>query len=253
MMRSNLQKGIFILLALFSTQLFATAAQNTSTSKPLQNTSTCNHFLPTLTCNRFLNSSICHHLYVGGMLGAASLMDRESTNIPVHDEHYLSALGAIGGILGGYNFQLQKQWRLGLEGFINASSINISDDQNYTPQTSYTVNMRYNFGVRLLPTYEFTPTTAGHVVLGYSNAGFKINDDGNYGLINKTFSKSGFQTGLGIETCVVRPVSLRGDVLYTFYTSQSSNGVTTTSPSTIQAYNNKLSTLEAELSIIYNI
>lgn len=222
-MYTKLRKGIFILLTLSSTPLFATAA---------------------LTPN---------HFYVGGMVGALSLMDRESTNNPIHDAHYLSALGVIGGILGGYDFQLQRQWRLGLEGFINANSVNISANQNYAPQASYTVKMHYNFGVRLLPAYEFTPDTEGHIVLGYSNARFNINDNGNYGIINKTFSKGGFQTGLGITTVIIKHLSLRSDVLYTIYSLQTSNGVTTSSPPTTQVYNNKLSSLEAELSIIYNI
>ncbi len=225
-MYSNFRKRIFIFLALFSSQTWAAVIDNTF---------------------------LCNHFYVGGMLGVAGLMDRESTNNPVRDVHYLSAAGAIGGALIGYDFQLQNQWKLGLEAFANATSINISDNQNYAPQVSYTVNMRYNFGVRVLPAYEFTPDTAGHLVLGYSNAGFKINDNGNYGIINETFFAGGFQTGLGMETFLTKHVSLRSDVLYTIYSSQTSNGVTTSSPPTNQAYHNNLSSLEAELSIIYNI
>lgn len=191
------------------------------------------------------------NFYAGANVGAASLIDKESTNNPIHDSHDLSALGIVGGGLAGFDFTLRDKLKLGIEGFANAANVNISDNQNYTPVTSYTVNMRNNFGVRLLPGYEFTPGTIGHVILGYSAAKFEINDNGNYGIVNSQFRQNGFQYGLGLVVALFKHLSLRTDVLYTSYGSQTSQGVTTTTPSTTQNYRNNLSTLEGNLAFIF--
>lgn len=195
------------------------------------------------------------HFYVGGNMGIASLTDKESTDNPIRDVHYLSSTGFVGGGLFGYDFTLRDQVKLGLEGFINTTDLNLSANQNYSPVTSYTVNMRYNAGIRLLPGYEFTPGTVGHVIIGYSYAQFKINDNGNYGIINKRFNKNGLQLGLGVKTSLFqfKNLSLRTDVLYTAYSSQTSNGVTTTTPPGVQVYHNQLATLEGNLALIYQL
>ncbi len=220
-MKSNFRKGIFILLSIFSSQVFASVSDN--------------------------------HFYVGGMLGASSLADEESTNTPLYDKHTLGASGFTGGVLAGYNYHLRNQWWLALEAFLNGVSINIADNQNYAPQSSYTVNMRYNTGLRILPAYAFSPSTSGHLILGYASGSFKINDNGNYGIINKTFSRGGLQAGVGLQTALSQHVDLRADALYTSYGSQSSNGVTTSTPPATQSYRNNLSTLEAGLALVYNV
>lgn len=189
--------------------------------------------------------------YLGANIGAASLIDKENTNNPIRDRHDLSAFGAVGGGLLGFDFTLWCQVKLGIEGFANATSLNISDNQDYAPVTSYTVNMGNNLGLRLLPGYEFTPGTLGHVILGYSSAKFEINDNGNYGIVNSQFRQNGFQFGLGLIAVLLNDVSVRTDVLYTTYGSQTSNGVTTTTPATPQNYHNSLSTLEGNLALIY--
>lgn len=192
------------------------------------------------------------NFYAGANIGVASLIDKENTNNPISDRHDLSASGVLGGGLVGYNFTLQNHFKLGLEGFANYTDLNIADNQNYSPISSYTVNMRNNVGLRLLPGYEFTADTLGHIILGYSSAKFEINDDGNYGIINSEFRKNGFQFGLGMMTALFKNISIRTDVLYTAYSSQTSHGVTTTTPATTQNYYNSLSTLEGNLALIYN-
>lgn len=191
------------------------------------------------------------NFYVGANIGAASLIDKENTNNPISDSHDLSAFGVVGGGLVGFDFTLRDQLKLGVEGFANATSINISDNQNYAPVTSYTVNMRNNLGLRLLPGYAFTPGTLGHVIVGYSSAKFAINDNGNYGIVNSQFRKNGFQFGLGLITALFNNASIRADILYTTYGSQTSYGVTTTTPATTQNYHNNLSTLEGNLVLVY--
>ena len=179
-MNSNIFKGTLLALALFTSQ----ASQALTTTKE-----SC------LYCDRF---------YVGAMAGIASVMDRESTTSPNRNVHYLSAAGPIGGAVLGFDFCLYEQVRFELEGFANAPSITISDNQDYAPQSSYTVKMRYNAGIRGLPTYEFTPQTAGHLILGYSYGKFSIRDNGNYGYVNKMFGQNGIQYGLGMETFLAK-------------------------------------------------
>lgn len=141
------------------------------------------------------------HFYLGGSIGAVGLIDKEKTNNPIVDIHHLSTAGILGGPLLGYEF-MHDRWKLGIEGFFNGTGLKLYANQNYAPQASYQVKMFYNTGIRILPSYELTPKTSGHIILGYSNASFHIKDNGNFGLISNRFSKNGFQSGLGLRTCL---------------------------------------------------
>ena len=226
-MTSNFQKSMAVGLTIFSNYAFA----STLSTQP-----THSHY---------------NNFYIGADIGAASLMDKESTNIPIRDIHNLSAAGIVGGGLIGYDFTLHDPWKLGLEGFMNATDLNLSTNQNYAPSASYKVNMHYNLGLRMLPGYEFTAGTVVHAILGYSYGSFHVKDNGDYGIINTQFSKSGFQCGLGMKTPVYKTLSIRGDVIYTAYLSQNSSGLTTSTPASTQIYYNNLSALEGDLSLIY--
>lgn len=199
----------------------------------------------------FIAPDCYNNFYVGANLGLASLTDKESTNNPINDTHYLSSTGLLGGALVGYDFTLRDQFKLGLEAFANVADLSIADNQNYAPITSYTVNMRDNYGIRLLPGFALTPGTVGHLIVGYSYGKFSINDNGNYGIVGTQFNKSGIQFGAGVTTALFKNISVRFDVLYTDYASQSTNGVTTTTPPGIQSYQNNLAVLEGNLALIY--
>lgn len=189
--------------------------------------------------------------YLGANIGIASLTDKETTYNPIRDLHFLSSSGIVGGVLLGHDFTLCNRFKLGAEGFINATNVNLDDNQNYAPISSYTVKMRYNLGFRVLPGYEVIPGMVWHTILGYSYSQFSINDNGNYGIIDTHFNKGGFQFGLGLTTSLCRNIFIRTDLVYTNYSSQTSNGTTTSVPATIQAYHNDLATLEGNFSLIY--
>ncbi len=190
--------------------------------------------------------------YIGGDIGVANLTDKESTPYApgLYDMHQFSSTGFVGGGLIGYDLSVMDRIKLGVEGFINGSALNIAAEQKYETQPSFNANMRYSAGVRLLPGYEFSRGTVGHVILGYSYGKFNLKDTGNYGFIDTGLSRNGFQAGLGFKVpCHLKNLSLRGDMIYTTYGSSMSLGQSTSLAP--QNYNNTFATLEGTLSLVY--
>ncbi|MDP3704345.1 MAG: outer membrane beta-barrel protein [Legionellaceae bacterium] len=190
--------------------------------------------------------------YIGGDIGVANLADKESTLYAPgqYDRHQFSSTGFVGGGMIGYDYGVIDRLKLGVEGFMNGTALNSAAEQKYGTQPSFNANMRYNAGVRLLPGYEFSPSTVGHVLLGYSYGKFNLKDTGNYGLIDTGLSRNGFQAGLGLKVpCHFKNLSLRGDVIYTTYGSSTSLGQSVTLAP--QNYNNSFSTIEGNLSLVY--
>ena len=202
-------------------------------------------------------SCINHGLYVGGNVGLLNLNDNEWTSASGAG-HQLGAAGINGGGLIGYDLTFYERFKLGAEAFANAVGNSLAAEQLYAPVTSYTAKMRYELGVRLLPAYMFSPCTSVHMILGYADGNFAINDDGDFGYINKQFSQNGFQTGLGVMTSLLSNGSflssygalfLRGDLLYTTYASNSSAGTTTQNQP--QTYKNGFATIAGNLALVY--
>lgn len=187
-------------------------------------------------------------LYLGANVGVSNILDNASWLINP-EEHDLGSLGIVGGGFIGYDYSVTDRAKIGVEGFANAAGLNASI-RHYFTGTSYSVNSRYNAGIRILPGYQFTPDTVWHLILGYSNAQFNIKDD-QYGLLNKSYNKSGFQSGLGLTSALAGGLSIRLDAMYTTYASQSSTGSSNVSSSQFQYYTNDFSTLEGDLSLIY--
>lgn len=187
-------------------------------------------------------------LYVGANIGVSNLLDNASWLINPED-HDLGSVGIVGGGFIGYDYSVTDGIKIGIEGFGNAVGLNTSI-QHYFTGTSYSVDSRYNAGIRILPGYQFTPDTVWHVILGYSNAQFEIKDN-LYGYLNKTYNKSGFQSGLGLTSTIMGGLSVRLDAMYTKYAGQSSTGLSNVSSSPFQYYTNDFSTLEGDLSLVY--
>src|SRR3990167_8087965 len=80
--------------------------------------------------------------------------------------------GIIGGGLLGYDFTLYNHFKLGLEGFITDDQLGPNTSFAVTsavPYAAVSVNkLRYNWGFRALPGYEFSTGTVTHLILGYS-------------------------------------------------------------------------------------
>lgn len=201
-------------------------------------------------------STSLHGVYIGGTIGASDLQNK-TTHYISPEIHHLGGIGIIGGGFLGYDFSFTPKIKMGLEGFANATGLNTAIqhyDQTTRIQTnSEEMNSRYNLGVRILPGYQFTPDTDGHIIIGYSNAKFKHLDNGTYGFLDTDFNKNGFQGGLGCKSNLsYQHVSLRLDMLYTRYSKQNSTGTGLAgSGSAYQYYTDIFSTLEADLSLIY--
>jgi outer membrane immunogenic protein len=185
--------------------------------------------------------------YIAGDIGASNLINNESHTVNA-ETHQLGAVGLVGGGFIGYDFRVLENVMLGLEAFADANALNM-DIQHFN--NSYKMNSTYNLGVRVLPSYVFTPFTLGHVILGYTNDHFNIRDNGVYGYINSSFNQSGFQGGLGFTTTARKNVFVRLDGIYSIYASKSSTGLGLTTATPYQYYNNQFSTLMGELSLIY--
>lgn len=195
-------------------------------------------------------------LYVGGNIGIADLQDK-NTHYISPEIHHLGGIGVIGGGIVGYDYSITEQFKLGIEGYGNATGLN-TGIQHFNQTTgvqdnSEQMNMRYNAGIRILPGYQYTTDTEGHLILGYSNARFSNIDNGTYGYLDTQFNKNGFQGGIGWKaTLFNQHTVLRLDAIYTRYSGQNSLGTGLAgSGSPYQFYNDTFSTLEAELSIIY--
>ena len=198
-------------------------------------------------------------IYIGGNIGATNLSDKESTPEPAAGLHHLGATGLFGGGLVGYDLFQHESIKVSLEGFMNARSLNASSNQYYTNQNgispTYHVGMKYDLGFRALPTYMLNSKNSLFIALGYANAKFNIEDNGNYGFISTDTYKSGFQYGGGIQTEYWQHIALRLNLLHTFYSNSRVMGLNVNSegnPATTSLnYTNKFATLDASLSILY--
>ncbi len=183
--------------------------------------------------------------YLGGDVGGMGFTsDRHGYNTTADDTRDLGDIDVQGGGLLGYDFTLSNHFKLGLEGFI-------ADDQianiftNNISGAQYQMKLRYNWGVRVLPGYEFSEGTVAHLVLAYSDAYFNESDTGfNTVLASTNFDKGGFQTGLGVTTPLAGNFFMRVDALYTMYGTHTNTGSTVT-------YRSYLSTMEGDFGITY--
>jgi hypothetical protein len=186
--------------------------------------------------------------YAGASLGVSNLLDKEQQIVNT-ETHQLGSLGIIGGGFVGYNYYLSEHVSIDIEGFGNATGLNAAITHSTNGATTYQSNTHYNAGVRMLPGYQCSPRLQGHVLIGYANANFQIQDNGTYGYINTSTNKSGFQAGLGWTTPLTSYFLARLDMLWTTYGSITSVGAGLTTAA--QTYTNNYATFEGELSLIY--
>lgn len=214
-------------------------------------------------------------VYIGADLGLMTLFDNviapldvtlpanqlSSTTTPIG--HF----GITGGGILGYDYSLLQKIKLGIEGYINGTSVTIKQTATVTvPNFDYgstVTQQNYAWGFRALPGYEIYPGVVAHLILGYSNAQFTINAPPPVSglvitqpIVNETFTCNGFQSGLGLTSIAYHNFSLRFDGLFTTYGAHSSPSFVYSNPAAgtlayTGTYKNILNTFEADLTLSY--
>lgn len=187
------------------------------------------------------NVVMAQGLYLGIDAGIADLLNKESHSINP-ESHQLSKIGPTAGTYLGYAFDLNEQFYIAAEVFIDGTWVQTKIQH---AGSIYTQKQFYNLGMRFLPAYAFTTDTFGHIILGYTNARTEIEDYGVYGLVNSIYSTGGFQAGIGFDTALMDNFFIRLDALYNIYRSNTMSGLS------LQRYTNRFSQLEGEVSIFY--
>jgi len=190
-----------------------------------------------------------NYFYLGGNVGIAGLLDKDS-EVYFPATHHQSAAGVLGGGLLGFEYAWNEWFRLSIEGFGNAANLSAAATQNHGAHAQYTTTMSYDAGVRVLPGMMLTSNTQGYVILGYASGHFTAHDNGLYGYVSDSFSLNGIQSGIGMKATIYQALTLRLDLLYTYYGSQNSYGYTAIGRP--QLYENTLATLETNLALVYN-
>ena len=194
-------------------------------------------------------------------------------------------IGFNGTILSGYQWKLPKQFALSIEAFDNMSSAKsagngggtgiaeISAPSTEVPsgiQEDISVNTQEDikidnvFGARFLPGYLITPELEVYTILGYARAHATVttsNSVSSNGLgisggpisTDDSLNFNGYQLGFGMMTQLTKNLSLRSDIIYTGYISQtisgssSSNGGASTGDIHLE-----MSTLEGNIDLVYS-
>lgn len=188
--------------------------------------------------------------YVGGDIGISDFNTSITTFYP-SSTHHLASTGIVGGALVGYDYTVPTldRFKIGIEFLANAAGLNVKSSTN--SNNNMTGNSRYNLAPRVLPGFLFYDKVVGHVIIGYTNGNFNLDDTGVNGFVNKTANLSGFQIGLGMKTELVQDFTLRLDAVYSIYQSLSATGGTNNNLYSFQKYTLEPSTLEGNLILIY--
>lgn len=178
-------------------------------------------------------------------------------------------LGADATMEVGYAWYFPNRFFFGTEVFGDITSVTTSTSstgtttiagQAETATVDGQLQLKYTYGLRILPGYQLTKDAVAYGIIGYSaadtdyttNASVSGASSGSLpeGSLTKTFS--GYQVGLGSMINVTENVAIRGDMIYSGYTSETftktgsnANGSATTSIDV------KPSTLEANVGVVY--
>ena len=140
-------------------------------------------------------------------------------------------MGAIGSILGGYDFDFNNKFILGLEAFFDMAPKTITlgaDPPSATlPNRRAEFSLQYAYGIRALPGYKILPNAVGYAIVGVTRGSFSLNDDGAYSQTSTKFGLFGYQLGLGSSIALLKNLDARLDFIYTQYANHTTNGVST--------------------------
>lgn len=221
------------------TSIALAAAATTMATASIANCNSCNTCvtsccptLPAPTC-----SSLMSGWYFGGQFAYDSYRIRQSITIPplFADEIFSAtairnAVGVAGGLFAGYGMTLCGPLYLGGEVWANASNAGASTNSIiFAPDfdsVSSDVKGKWSWGVSILPGYKLNCSTLLYTRLGYARHQLKTSAtltlDASSFSVSNTDWFSGFQYGLGLETAICGPWSIRTEYNHTFLGSNSS-------------------------------
>ncbi|MFA6408942.1 MAG: outer membrane beta-barrel protein [Gammaproteobacteria bacterium] len=220
-------------------------------------------FKKLITCTLFLavgcQQAFANSFYVGAGAGISSINDKQKTTTVGQSPitHDLGTVGAIGSVLGGYNFDFNNNFNLGLEAFfaLSPKKITLGADPPSSTLSNRKADfsLQYAYGVRALPGYKVLSNVVGYAILGVTRGSFSLNDGGAYSITSTKFGVFGYQLGLGSSVALMNNLDARLDFIYTQYANHTTNGVSTYgslagSPMTYQDSPTSFSTL---LSLTY--
>ncbi len=213
-------------------------------------------------------------MYVGGSIGISALESKKDHQILngagvalKSEQHDLGHFGFVGGGFVGYNFDLScyvdEGYDAGVEFFANGFTTQAQAAHNISSSVTVPsvlkVSQNYNYGVRILPGYWFSDCMEGHLIVGYTRGGFKLTDNGVYGVTSNSFALNGYQVGLGTTFQLSECLAFRLDSVYSGYSNN--RNITGIAPTVAQGgpagaattnYRLKTSTVDTTISLVYS-
>jgi len=175
---------------------------------------------------------LANDFYVGAGAGISSSNDKQTMTVqgqaPI--THDFGAISFTGSALGGYNFDFNNGFNLGLETFFTMTpkkSTAVDPPNSSYPSRTEDFSLRYAYGVRALPGYKMLPNVLGYAILGVTRGSFSLNDTGAYSVTSNNFGVYGYQLGLGTSTTLLKNLDARLDFIYTQYADHTTNAINT--------------------------
>jgi opacity protein-like surface antigen len=187
----------------------------------------------------------------------------------------------VNGVLDlGYSWTFPTRLFFGVEGFGTLSSAKNSQSLNKTQTTgNYTVAVDDNvdfkwqdtYGARILPGFQVTSRSVLYGIVGYSRGNAELSNSSNNATVTNnstatseiitgahsgssdTYGFNGYQLGVGTMIDLVGNLSLRADVIYSGYSSETLYSTTTAfeNGSATGTLSAEPYTIEGDLSLVY--
>lgn len=226
-----------------------------------------------------------HGVYVGLGIGAIDFdnkmtgtLDYSTTSTSQTNSE--SNVGVNGVLDLGYSWTFPSRLFFGIEGFgtltsaKNSQSINETQTTgNYTTSVDDTVDFKWQgtYGARVLPGFQVSPRSVLYGIVGYTRGNAELSNSSNNSTItnnttatseiidgprsgaSSTYGFNGYQLGVGTMIDLIGNLSLRADVIYSGYSSETlySNTTAFENGSVSTSLSAEPYTIEGDLSLVY--
>jgi outer membrane immunogenic protein len=161
--------------------------------------------------------------YVGLSIGA------NNTNFHLNETWMGTTLDNVSGtkpninIFGGYGGLITNTIYLGGEVFFNDTlgTMHVT----YPMNTSLEYQTRHSYGFNIIPGFMLSPTTMLYGRVGFVRTNFETSVSNVFDSDNDAVDVSGTQGGLGLQTSLNNHLDLRGEFVYTKYSSFTTYGI----------------------------